>query len=176
MRAIQKILLTVMAVNILATGCASRPPAVTAIPGRPEYVSTEMFGAAQREAARLSGDTLSADGAPAPTIVQLPIGQLCELLGQCPHAAAYDRNSRTAYFRDDRPWLSDRAHSFGIVIHEAAHSLQDDTMSPECREAQAHEIQVAWLIAQRAEEMAEQVRENGARYVCETALAAVMPW
>lgn len=167
MRAIHTMILAALTVN----ACSTVPPTPVN-----EKVTPALFASAQIEASRLSGGALSADGAVAPTIVQLPIGQICDLLGKCPHASAYDRDSRTAYFRDDRPWTSDRAHHYGIVIHEAAHTMQDEAMSPDCREAQAHEIQVAWLLAQGAAEMAEQVRENGERYLCETALVDAMPW
>ena len=141
MRAIATLMLALLAVN----ACASNPPAPTykvyAIPGRPapvERVTPELWADAQAQAARLSGGLLSLSRAAPAQLVHLPIGQLCDLLGRCPHAAAYDRVHQVTYLRNDRPWASDHGHSFGILIHEAAHSLQPDSMSPDCREAQDH--------------------------------------
>jgi hypothetical protein len=161
---------------LTVNGCAATPPETFLAPREAavERVTAEMWAEAQAQAARLSGDQLSLSDARPAKIVHLPIAELCELLGRCPHAAAYDPVNRVAYLRNDRPWVSDRGHNFGIVIHEAAHSMQPDTMSPACREAGAHAVQMAWLEEQGLDSSG--VAESASRFVCETTLADAMPW
>jgi len=151
-----------MRATILAALATAALLTGTARAGEP--VTPEMWHEAQAEAARLSGGTLSLSNARPTQIVSLPIEELCELFGRCPHAAAY--GSDVAWFRDDRPWASDRGHHFGIVIHEAAHSLQSRVMSRACREVQAHAIQVAWLLERGEVDRLDAVAGNAGHYDC----------
>ena len=177
MRAFSTILPAVLAVNLLA-GCASTPPVVmpASYPAQ-ERVTPERWSQAQELAARLSGGALSLADARPTQLVHLPHAMLCDMLGQCPHAAVYGRSINTAFFRDDRPWRSDGLRHFAIVIHEAAHSLQSADTIPDCREVQAHAIQAAWLREVARDEMALDVESNARGYDCGAAAThAAVPW
>ena len=149
----------------LALGAAAAGSSVASVLAR-ERITTELWLEAQAHAARLMGAT-SYD-AHSIHIEMAPIERVRQIAGdRAAHACVFARDWRVLYCRDDRPWQSERGHHFGIIIHEAAHSLQPDSMSPGCREVQAHRIQVAWLLKRGEAERAAEVARNAERYVCE---------
>lgn len=130
-----------------------------------ERITPELWLEAQAHAARLVGlydyDPHSIH------IVMAPLDRVREIAGdRSPHACAFMGDARVLYCRDDWPWQSDRTHSFGIIVHEAMHSLQPNSMPPGCREAEAHAVQVAWLRERGENEIAADVARNAGWYQC----------
>jgi len=130
-----------------------------------EQVTQEMWLDASMQAERLSDGALQAENGRSTIIWHMPIEEIRAMARRYAKAAAY--RPGVVYFDEGRPWQSDRVHHFGIVIHEAAHSLQPRTMSPGCREQQAHAVQIAWLVEQRAWRLASDVARHAARHVYE---------
>jgi hypothetical protein len=110
-----------------------------------EQITSAAWTEALDHAARLSGDLLHVEDARPIEIVHLPVEEIYELTGLHPHACAFHRASGILYCRDDRPWVTDHGHHGGIVVHEAAHAMQPDSMPIWLREIQAYLIQIAWL-------------------------------
>jgi hypothetical protein len=110
-----------------------------------EQITSAAWIEALENAARLSGDLLHVEDARPVEIIHLPIEEIYDLTGLHLHACAYDRATGILYCRDDRPWITDHGHHGGIVVHEAAHAMQPDSMPIWLREIQAYLIQIAWL-------------------------------
>lgn len=110
-----------------------------------ERITSAAWTEALESAARLSGHLLHVEDARPVEIIHLPIEEIYDRTGLHPHACAFHRATRVLFCRDDRPWVTDHGHHGGIVVHEAAHAMQPDSMPIWLREIQAYLIQIAWL-------------------------------
>jgi len=145
-----------IALLVVLAGCAAA--------AHPERVSQAAWLEARGHAERLSGGELTRGPGQAVAIWHLPIEDIRRLTGRDARAAAFRPGD--VYFDEARPWTSDRGHHFGIVIHEAVHSMQPREMPGGCRELQAHRIQAAWLIEQGEHERGKEAARNARRHEC----------
>ena len=140
--AVSGFLVLLLLALLLLGGCAASPSRPSSPPL--ERVSAELWRRAQATAEEI-GNLDPASRLSRTVIMYASKEELCARFGRagrCPHAAVHQRFPRTAsavlWLDESRPWSSDPDHTFGILVHEAAHGWGVD-------EPGAHAIQASYL-------------------------------